>query len=122
MTDEAKLLRIAKILEKPFRELREELGLSEEEWHHLCLEAWIMKKGEAIFMDGMKIYVSGKESLKWGDINEAKIILNEFADWLDTQQPSPAQMGISPDYNTAVIRTLEWVAKQLREKANARNP
>jgi hypothetical protein len=43
--------------------------------------------------------------------------LEEFALWLDRQRPSAAQMEISPKYNDAVIRTLEWVAAEARKMA-----
>jgi hypothetical protein len=33
--------------------------------------------------------------------------LREFADWLDQHRPSAVQLGISPGYNDAVVRTLE---------------
>jgi hypothetical protein len=40
--------------------------------------------------------------------------LYEMADWLDQHRPSAAQLKVSPEYNQAVIRTLEWVSAEIR--------
>jgi hypothetical protein len=45
--------------------------------------------------------------------------LREFADWLDQHRPSAVQLHISPGYNDAVVRTLEWVAKEARKIQDA---
>jgi hypothetical protein len=60
-------------------------------------------------------------NLRFGE-QEIEMTLSEFADWIEQQKPSPAQMDISSEYNRAVLRTLEWVAEQARKQAVKREP
>lgn len=48
--------------------------------------------------------------------------LREFAHFLDGHRPGAVQLKISPDYNDAVIRTLEWAAEQARGMADTLQP
>lgn len=50
--------------------------------------------------------------------NDMSQTLLDFADFLDGHRPSTTQLALSPDYNMAVVRTLEWVAKEARRIAN----